>query len=168
MEGKNQQINRIKYNMKITTIKTLFIIFVFAICSCKQVADTSIENSVNHINDKCPIELGDNDMLIKAQYRSPSICFYITEKDDNGMFNEITKEQKEQIENSQEFKAILMGLCFNNDVVKQELNNITNLMVNEVGLSFKFFFKWSSSKEILHTEVTYNEIQDMASYPHDW
>lgn len=145
-----------------TKIKLLFtFIAVFLLCSCKQIAESSIESSVKKLNERCPVRLGKFDVLKKVEYRNNAICFYVTEEEVNEDFGQFTSEQKEKIENSIEFKREAIGMCIDNKVVQKELNNLTETMADEIGLIFRVFVKGGTSKSVLKTELSWKEIQDL-------
>ena len=147
----------------------LMLISVFLLCSCKQIAQSSIENSVEDLNDRCPIRLGKVDVLKKVEYRNNAICFYVTENEDGGVnFGSFSAEQKERAENSIDFKRQAVGMCLANEIVQKELNNITETMADEVGLTFRVFIKGSDSQSVLKTELSWSEIQDLKSDASEW
>ena len=153
--------------MKITNW-LLVLISAFLLSSCKKIAESSIENSVENLNEKCPIRLGKSDVLKKAEYRNNAICFYVTEEEDEVNFGSFTPEQKVKAENSMDFKRQAVGTCLSNKIVLEELNNITETMIDEVGLSFRVFVKGDTSKEVLKAELSWKEIQDLKSDSTEW
>ena len=70
--------------------------------------------------------------------------------------------------------GILIGIALNlrialaNKNVLEELNNITETMADEVGLTFRVFIKGGTSKSILKTELSWKEIQDLKSDVSEW
>ena len=153
--------------MKITNWLLAFIT-AFLLCSCKQIAESSIENSVENLNERCPIRLGEIDVLKKVEYRNNAICFYVTEVEDEVYFSSFTPEQKVKAENSMDFKRQAVGMCLTNKIVLEELNNITETMADEVGLSFRVFVKGETSKGVLKTELSLKDIQDIKSDASEW
>ena len=151
-----------------TKIKLLFtFIIIFLLSSCKQIAEFSIESSVEDLNEKCPVRLGEVDVLKKVEYRNNAICFYVTEDEENEDFGQYTSEQKEKIEKSIEFKRVAIGMCLTNKVVQEELN-ITKKMADETGLIFRVFIKGGTSKCVLKTEISWEEIQDFIRKDSEW
>jgi len=146
----------------------LAVITFFILASCKQIAGASIENSVEDLNEKCPIKLGKVDVLNKVEYRNNAICFYVTEDEDEADISQLSTQEKERIENSMEFKRQAIGMCFANDIVQKELNNLTETMADEVALTFKVFIKGATSKGVLKTELSWREIQDLKSAASEW
>ena len=102
--------------MKITNWLLAFIT-AFLLCSCKQIAESSIENGVENLNERCPIKLGKIDVLKKVEYRNNSICFYVTEEENDMDFGSLTPEQKAKAENSMDFKRQAVGMCLANKIV---------------------------------------------------
>lgn len=153
--------------MKITNLLLAFIT-AFLLFSCKQMAESSIENSVENLNERCPIRLGKIDILKKVEYRNNAICFYVTEEENEVDFGLFTPEQKVKAENSMDFKRHAVGMCLANKIVLEELNNITETMIDEVGLSFRVFVKGETSKGVLKAELSWKEIQDLKSDASEW
>lgn len=150
-------------------VSLLFAIMaVVFISSCKQIAGASIESSVEDLNERCPIRLGEVDVLNKVEYRNNAICFYLTEDEEGEGFARFTPEQKEKIENSLDFKRQAIGTCLTNDVVQEELNNVTETMADEVGLTFRVFVKGKTSKHVLKTELSWKQIQDLKPAASEW
>ena len=71
-------------------------------------------------------------------------------------------------ENSMDFKRHAVGMCLANKIVLEELNNITETMIDEVGLSFRVFVKGETSKGVLKAELSWKEIQDLKSDASEW
>lgn len=153
--------------MKISNWLLAFIA-TFLLCSCKQIAESSIDNSVENLNERCPIRLGKIDVLKKVEYRNNAICFYVTEEEDDVDFGSLSPEQKAKAENNLDFKRQAVGMCLANKNVLEELNNITETMADEVGLTFRVFIKGGTSKSILKTELSWKEIQDLKSDVSEW
>ncbi|MBE6247950.1 MAG: hypothetical protein E7106_01680 [Prevotella sp.] len=151
-----------------TTNLVLSFIALFFLYSCKQIVQSSIESRVENLNERCPIRLGKSDVLKKVEYRNNAICFYVTEEENDVFFSSFTPEQKEKAENSMNFKCQAVFMCLTNKTVKEELNNITKTMGDEVGLTFRVFIKGGTSKSILKTELTWKEIQDLNSDASEW
>ena len=144
------------------------LITIFFLCSCKQIAQSSIESDVEKLNERCPVRLGSIDILKKVEYKNNAICFYVTEEEDKVDFSSLTPEQKTKAENSMDFKRRAVGMCLANKIVLEELNNITETMADEVGLSFRVFVKGETSKGVLRTELSWKEIQDLKSDRSEW
>lgn len=151
---------------KTNVLLTLMSIFLF--CSCKQIAETSIERSVDNLNKRCPVRLGKVDVLKKVEYRNCAICFYVTEEENDIEITSLTPEQKEKTENNLEFKKQAIVMCVTNNVVNEELGNITDTMADEVNLSFRVFIKGATSGGILKTEFSWKEIQGLESDTSNW
>ena len=152
-----------------TKIKLLFtFITILLLSSCKQIAESSIESSIEDLNERCPVRLGKVDVLKKVEYRNNAICFYVTEEEENEDFGQFTPEQKEKVENSLDFKRQCIGMCISNKIVQEELNNLTETMAEEVGLVFRVFIKGGTSKSVLKTELSWKEIQDLKSDASEW
>ncbi len=152
-----------------TKIKLLFtFITILLLSSCKQIAESSIESSIEDLNERCPVRLGKVDVLKKVEYRNNAICFYVTEEEENEDFGQFTPEQKEKVENSMDFKRQCIGMCISNKIVQEELNNLTETMAEEVGLVFRVFIKGGTSKSVLKTELSWKEIQDLKSDASEW
>ena len=151
---------------KISLLFAIAIIFLMG--SCKQIAGASIESSVEDLNERCPIRLGKVDVLNKVEYRNHAICFYVTEDEEDADFGELTPEQKEKVENSMDIKRHFVGMCISNKVVQEELNNLTEAMAEEVGLVFRVFIKGGTSKSVLKTELSWQDIQDIRADASEW
>ena len=80
----------------------------------------------------------------------------------------LSPEQKARAENNLEFKRQAVGMCLANKNVLEELNNITETMADEVGLTFRVFIKGETSKSILKTELSWKEIQDLKTDVSEW
>lgn len=166
---KNYYNNETKMIIMKKTNWLLALIAVVLMCSCRQIAQSSIESSVEDLNERCPIKLGKVDVLKKVEYRNNAICFYVTENEERDTdFSSLTSEQIEKAENSLDFKREMVGMCLANKVVLEELDNITETMADEVGLTFRVFIKGGTSKRVLKTELSWKEIQDLRSEASEW
>ncbi len=143
-------------------------ILVFFLNSCQELYDAKIEKHVNNINSECPIKLGENHLLKKIEYSSPFICFYVTEKETKYLLSELSEEQKQQLKDSQDFKKKILRICLNNDYVVDELNNISSDIGKRIGLSFKVYIKGETSKEVLKTEISLEDLQSIAAIESEW
>jgi len=169
LKWKNYYNNETKMIIMKKTNWLLALIAVVLMCSCRQIAQSSIESSVEDLNERCPIKLGKVDVLKKVEYRNNAICFYVTENEERDTdFSSLTSEQIEKAENSLDFKREMVGMCLANKVVLEELDNITETMADEVGLTFRVFIKGGTSKRVLKTELSWKEIQDLRSEASEW
>lgn len=169
LKWRNYYNNETKMIIMKKTNWLLALIAVVLMCSCRQIAQSSIESSVEDLNERCPIKLGKVDVLKKVEYRNNTICFYVTENEERDTdFSSLTSEQIEKAENSLDFKREMVGMCLANKVVLVELDNITETMADEVGLTFRVFIKGGTSKRVLKTELSWKEIQDLRSEASEW
>lgn len=169
LKWRNYYNNETKMIIMKKTNWLLALIAVVLMCSCRQIAQSSIESSVEDLNERCPIKLGKVDVLKKVEYRNNAICFYVTENEERDTdFSSLNSEQIEKAENSLDFKREVVGMCLANKVVLEELDNITETMADEVGLTFRVFIKGGTSKRVLKTELSWKEIQDLRSEASEW
>lgn len=82
LKWKNYYNNETKMIIMKKTNWLLALIAVVLMCSCRQIAQSSIESSVEDLNERCPIKLGKVDVLKKVEYRNNAICFYVTENEE--------------------------------------------------------------------------------------
>ena len=169
LKWRNYYNNETKMIIMKKTNWLLALIAVVLMCSCRQIAQSSIESSVEDLNERCPIKLGKVDVLTKVEYRNNAICFYVTENEERDTdFSSLTSEQIEKAENSLDFKREMVGMCLANKVVLEELDNITETMADEVGLTFRVFIKGGTSKRVLKAKLSWKEIQDLRSEASEW
>ena len=138
----------------------LFLIgtIVLLVSSCRDIANNSINDRVEELNNKCPISLKSLDEITKVEYRNGVISFYVTY--DETKFN--NSKLRNLLQNDRKSRKAFVSFCLSNNIVKEVLlAHVTETMFKEVNLSFRVILIGLNSNEELEVDVTWEELRSM-------
>ena len=143
----------------------LLVTIVLLVSSCREIVNNSINDTVEELNNKCPISIESFDEITKVEYRNGVITFYITYDETEFDISKLTSDDLERIINYRKFRMGVVRDCLYNKTVFNDLfKHLTKTMIKEVDLSFRFIIVGLNSNGEFEIEVPWAEFEAMCSY----